>query len=59
VPRICIGMQFALYEARLVLAMVLRRYRIGTVDDNEVGCRAAGTLKPDRPIRLRLVPRRD
>jgi len=58
-PRICIGMQFALYEARLVLAMVLRRYRIGTVDDNEVGCRAAGTLKPDRPIRLRLVPRRD
>jgi len=57
--RICIGMQFALCEARLVLAMGLRRYRIGNVDDHELGCRAAGTLKPDRPIRLRLMPRRD
>jgi len=56
-PRICIGMQFALYEARLVLSMILTRYRVGTVDEAPVGCRAAGTLRPSRPIRLRLDPR--
>lgn len=56
-PRICIGMQFALYEARLILAMILARYRVGAVEGMDVGCRAAGTLKPDRPIRLGIEPR--
>lgn len=53
-PRICIGMQFALYEARLVLATILRRYRIEPVDEEQVGCRAAGTLKPARALTIRV-----
>jgi cytochrome P450 len=56
-PRICIGMQFALYEARLVLAMILKRYRVQPADAQPVGCRAAGTLRPDRDILVELKAR--
>ena len=56
-PRVCIGRGFSLYEARLVLALMLRRFRIRAGDGAEVGCRAAGTLRPDRPIRVDIVPR--
>jgi cytochrome P450 len=55
--RICIGMQFALLEARLVLSLILRSYRVASLDRAEVGCIATGTLRPDGPIRIRLVPR--
>lgn len=56
--RICIGMQFSLLEARLVLALILRRYRIRVPDGPEIGCVAAGTLRPEQPIRIDLVPRK-
>jgi cytochrome P450 len=56
--RICIGMQFSLMEARLVLALILRRFRVQGLSGPEVRCVAAGTLRPDRPIRIELVRRR-
>jgi cytochrome P450 len=55
--RICINMQFSLLEARLVLSLILRHFRVLPLDGPEVGCVAAGTLRPDRTIRIELIPR--
>jgi cytochrome P450 len=56
-PRICIGMQFSLLEARLVLSLILRRFRVQSLHGPEIGCVAAGTLRPDQTIRIKLVQR--
>ncbi len=56
-PRVCVGMQFALTEAVLVLARLLRRYRLRLVGGGEVMPRGLVTVQPDRPVRFELAPR--
>jgi len=56
-PRICIGMQFSLYEARLVLGMLLKRFHVQSAGGREVGSCAAGTLRPDGKLEVRISPR--
>ena len=56
-PRVCIGMQFSLYEARLVLGMLLRHFEPQPVPGDEVGSRAAGTLRPAGKLEIRLQRR--
>ena len=56
-PRSCIGMQFSLYEARLVLGMLLRRFEVHTVGGSDIGTRAEGTLRPDGALKVLLKPR--
>ena len=56
-PRVCIGKNFSLYEAQLVLALVMREFRVNVINGN-VGIRAEGTLQPDQPILASLEPRR-
>ena len=55
-PRVCIGKRFSLYEAQLVLAMVMRAFRV-RMETRKVGFKAEGTLHPDRPLMARLEPR--
>lgn len=48
-PRVCIGAQFALTEATLVLATLIQNFRIERADDSPVGVRAVVTTQPDHP----------
>jgi cytochrome P450 len=57
-PRVCIGAQFALTEATLVLAAMLRAFRIERADDAPVVPRGIVTTQPDRAPPF-LLHRRD
>jgi len=56
-PRVCIGAQFALTEATLVLARLVREFEIGRADDEPVIPVAAITVRPDHPPPFRLLRR--
>jgi cytochrome P450 len=56
-PRACIGAQFALTEAVVVLARLLRNFRLELGDDWPVMPVATITLQPDHPPPFRVVPR--
>jgi cytochrome P450 len=56
-PRQCIGMQFALTEATLVLAMLLRDFALAPTADAPVTPVAQITLQPFDPAPFRLSPR--
>lgn len=58
----CVGMNFAVYEAELMLIVLLQRFRFAMAEPGDlaaVGLDARLTLRPDRPIRLRVQPRHD
>lgn len=55
-PRSCVGMGFALQEAKLVLAVVLRRWRVQPLGAGEPALTAAVTLRPRGGMPVRLHP---
>lgn len=60
-PRLCIGRQFALTEAKLALAIIGRNYQLTSVDHTRTSGHATGTTGvPDPPLTadmtLRLTP---
>ncbi|KAK9729207.1 hypothetical protein K7432_000488 [Basidiobolus ranarum] len=58
-PRACIGMQFSLQEAKIVLATMLRRFEFHLMDDKPVFyTTASATLKPEN-LHMRVTPRTD
>jgi cytochrome P450 len=61
-PRVCIGAQFALTEATLVLARMIQTFRIERSNDEPVEPIAIVTTQPDHPplfrLRRRSRPRR-
>ncbi|MET8472134.1 cytochrome P450 [Streptomyces sp. NPDC006422] len=54
--RACIGRQFALHEATMLLAMLVHRYRLVDHADYELSVKETLTLKPDG-FTLTLAPR--
>ncbi len=56
-PRICVGAQFALTEAVIVLARLMRAFRIEFFGRGTVVPRGFVTTQPDRPVRFILTPR--
>ena len=58
-PRQCIAAGFALAEAKLVLAMLLREFEVSPTTGRPVAPVAQITLQPDDPPPFRLTPRWD
>ena len=55
--RICVGASFAMFEAKLVLASIVRTHRLDLLSAMPPA-RAEITLRPRGPVPMRLVPRR-
>jgi cytochrome P450 len=56
-PRRCVGMQFAMMEAQIVLAMIAQRFRLHRVPGHRVEPHPIMTLKPRNGVRMTLQPR--
>lgn len=56
-PRLCIGNNFALTEATLILAMIAQRYQVEWVSDQVVDLQPVVTLRPRYGIKVRIRPR--
>jgi cytochrome P450 len=56
-PRQCIGNQFAMVEASLILAMIAQRYQVQVTPGQAVAAEPLVTLRPKPGIRARLVAR--
>jgi cytochrome P450 len=56
-PRQCIGVNFALYEAKLVLATLLQRYSAELVPGQDLRIDAAVTLRPAHGMKMWLRAR--
>jgi cytochrome P450 len=53
-PRQCIGNNFALMEATLVVSMVMQRYRLDLIPGQEVKAQPRSTLGPRPGVRVKL-----
>jgi cytochrome P450 len=58
-PRVCVGAQFAMTEALLVLAAFTERFHIERVNDRPVLPTGIVTTQPDHPAHVRLTRRDD
>lgn len=56
-PRVCIGNQFALMEAKLVLATIAGRYQLSLASSEPVELDPLITLRPKDGIDMRLIAR--
>jgi cytochrome P450 len=56
-PRVCVGAQFALTEATLVLALLLQRFQFALEDPRPILPLAIVTTQPDHPATFQLQER--
>jgi cytochrome P450 len=57
-PRVCIGNQFALMEAKLVLATVAQRWTLDYAGAGDPGLSPLITLRPKHGMPMRITPRK-
>jgi cytochrome P450 len=57
-PRVCIGAMLATMESSLLLAVMAQQYRLELIPGQDVKLQARVTLRPQDPLRMRLVRRR-
>ncbi|MGB1286260.1 MAG: cytochrome P450 [Aggregatilineales bacterium] len=55
--RICIGNNFAMMEAKLILATILQRYQLTLEPEHRVQPEALVTLRPKYGMKMQLIPR--
>jgi cytochrome P450 len=55
-PRMCIGKQFSLLEAKLILGTVASQYRLEYARDEPFDLRGSLTMHPQQPMRMRVRP---
>jgi len=56
-PRHCIGKQFSMLEATVILATVGQTYRLEQLGDRELELRGSLTMHPDEPVAMRVRDR--
>ncbi len=56
-PRLCIGDQFAMTEARLIIASVAQRYRLRLVPGHPIVVEPGVTLRPKHGLMMKLEKR--
>jgi cytochrome P450 len=56
-PRMCIGMNFAIHEALIILTKLIKRYRFNAIDQEPIEATPGVTLRPAKPILVKLTPR--
>ena len=56
-PRVCLGNRFAMMEAKIMMAMVIQRYRLSVLPGQEIVAEPMITLRPRNGIRMDLERR--
>jgi cytochrome P450 len=56
-PRVCIGQDFAVMEAMLVIAAILRKFKLVLVAGQVVGPQPVVLLRPKNGIKIRIEVR--
>ncbi|MBI1277320.1 MAG: cytochrome P450 [Anaerolineaceae bacterium] len=56
-PRVCVGNQFAMMEAQLILATILQRYQLSLVPGQDIKPNPLVTLRPQPDIQMSLTKR--
>jgi cytochrome P450 len=54
-PRVCVGSNFAMMQAQIILATLLSRFRFGTVEALPMPTMSM-TVRPDPGVRLAVAP---
>jgi cytochrome P450 len=56
-PRLCIGKDFALVEATLILTMMVQQYNFSLVPGQHVKAQPIATLRPRPGVQMTVSPR--